>query len=94
MRDVDPIKDMGARLEEIHATREKIAFAAFSLLEERRRDFSNMLVIGLGNRARAVWWMSMRQRNLEGRNGYQVIADGEEDRLWEALESQRGTTES
>jgi hypothetical protein len=93
MRNVDPFKNMGARLEAIHATREQVAFAAFSLLEERRRDFSNMLVIGLGNRTRAVWWMSMRHRNLDGRNAYQVIADGEEDRLWDVLEGMRSTTE-
>jgi len=93
MRNLDTFKDMGAQLEQLQTRREQIAFAAFSMLEERLSDFSNMLVIGLGNRTRAVWWMCMRQRNLDGRNAYQVIADGEKDRLWEVLESLRRTQE-
>lgn len=93
MRSVDSFKGMGERLEEIQTAREQIAFTAFSMLEERLSDFSNMLVIGLGDRTRAVWWMCMRHRNLEGRNAYQVIADGEADRLWEVVESLCGTHE-
>ena len=93
MRSVDSFKDMGERLEEIQTAREQIAFTAFSMPEERLSDFSNMLVIGLGDRTRAVWWMCMRHRNLEGRNAYQVIADGEADRLWEVVESLCGTHE-
>lgn len=87
MRKVDPFGDMSARLEEIHIMHEQIALAAFAMLEERLSNFSSMLVIGLGNRARAVRWMCMRHRNLDGRNAYQVIADGEEDRLWEVVQS-------
>lgn len=86
MRKPDSFKDMGMRLEELQASREQIAFAAFSMLEEQLSQFSNMLVIGLGDRTRAVWWMCMRHRSLDGRNAYQVIADGEQDRLWEVLE--------
>lgn len=93
MRNTDTFKNMSAQLEEIQAMREQIAFAAFSVLEERLSDFSNMLIMGLGDRTRAVWWMCMRHRNLDGRNAYQVIADGEEDRLWEVVESLCGTPE-
>ncbi|GLQ50581.1 hypothetical protein GCM10010872_20300 [Dyella flava] len=93
MRNVDSFREMGARLEEIQATREQIAFAAFSILEERLSDLSAMLVISLGDRTRAARWMCMRHRHLEGRNAYQVIADGEADRLWELLESLCGTEE-
>ncbi|MFK2874804.1 DUF2384 domain-containing protein [Dyella lipolytica] len=84
---------MGAKLDEIHAAREQIAFAAFSMLEERLNNFSKMLIIGLGDRTRAVWWMCMRHRSLDGRNAYQVIADGEEDRLWELVENLCGVPE-
>lgn len=87
MRGTDPFKDAGTQLEEIQATREQLAFAAFSMLEERLGDFSKMLIMSLGDRTRAVWWMSMRQRNLDGRNAYQALADGEQDRLWDILES-------
>jgi len=93
MRNVNLFKDLGARLEEIHAAREQVAFEAFSALEERRSDLSNMLVIGLGDRTRAVWWMCMRHRSMDGRNAYQVIADGEEDRLWKLMENRCGIPE-
>jgi len=93
MRNRDSFKGMGEKLEEIQAAREQVAFTAFSMLEERLNKFSSMLIIGLGDRTRAVWWMCMRHRNLEGRNAYQVIADGEEERLWEVVESLCGTHE-
>jgi hypothetical protein len=83
MRKSDPFDLVSAQLEEAYSMREKTAFAAFSILEEHLSDFSSMLISGLGNRARAVRWMCMHHRALEGRNAYQVIADGETDRLWE-----------
>lgn len=91
MHHVDQFKSTGARLEEMLATREQIAIDAFSMLELELRDLANMLVIGLGDRTRAVRWMCTRHRDLDGRNGYQVIADGEEERLWEWVESLCGT---
>ncbi|RDS84233.1 DUF2384 domain-containing protein [Dyella psychrodurans] len=94
MRHVDSFKDMATRLDELHATREQIALTAFSMLEERQGDLSRMLIIALGDRPRAVRWMCMRHRNLEGRNAYQVIADGEEDRLWEVVENLCGIPET
>jgi hypothetical protein len=94
MRNVDSFKDMASQLDELQARREQIAFTAFSMLEERLGDFSSMLVIGLGNRTRAVSWMCMRHRNLGGRNAYQVIADGDQEHLWEVLESLCGTPET
>ncbi|RUL72480.1 hypothetical protein [Dyella choica] len=93
MHNSESFKHMGARLEELHAAREQAAFAAFSMLEERWNEFSDMLIIGLGDRTRAVWWMCTRQRSLEGKNAYQVIADGEQDRLWDVVEDLCGTQE-
>jgi hypothetical protein len=84
MRKTDPFEVLSAQLEEAYSMREKTAFAAFSILEERLSDLSSLLISGLGDRARAVRWMCMHHRGLEGRNAYQVITDGETDRLWEA----------
>lgn len=83
MRKRDPFETASAQLEEAYSMKEKMAFAAFSILEEHLSDFSSMLISGLGDRARAVRWMCMHHKALEGRNAYQVIADGEADRLWE-----------
>ncbi|WP_250622887.1 hypothetical protein [Pinirhizobacter soli] len=81
----DPFKALSAQLEEAYSLKEKTAFAAFSILEEHLADFSSMLITGLGGRSRAIRWMCMHHRTLEGRNAYQVIADGEVDRLWEEV---------
>jgi hypothetical protein len=83
MRKSDPFDLLSTQLEEAYSMREKTAFAAFSILEEHLGDFASLLISGLGDRARAVRWMCMHHRALEGRNAYQVIADGETDRLWE-----------
>lgn len=93
MRNADPFKAMSARLEELQTAREQLAYVAFSMLEERQGDFAKMLILGLGDRTRAVWWMCMRHRNLEGRTAYQVMVDGEQDRLWEVVENLCGIPE-
>jgi hypothetical protein len=79
----DPFEAVSAQLEEAYSMKERTAFAAFSILEEHLKDLSSMLVSGLGDRSRAARWMCMHHKVFEGRNAYQVIVDGEADRLWE-----------
>lgn len=81
----ESFKAVSAQLEEAYYAKEKTAFAAFSILEEHLADFSSMLITGFGDRTRAIRWMCMHHRAFEGRNAYQVIADGEVDRLWEEV---------
>lgn len=81
----DPFEVVSAQLEEVYSMKEKTAFAAFSILEEHLSAFSSVLISGLGDRARAVRWMCMHHKAFEGRNAYQVIADGEADRLWDEV---------
>jgi hypothetical protein len=85
MRKTEQFEALSAQLEEAYSMKEKTAFAAFSILEEQLSDFSSTLISGLGDRARAVRWMCMHHRAFEGRNAYQVIVDGEADRLWEEV---------
>lgn len=85
MRNRSQFEAVSAQVEEAYSMREKTALTAFSILEEHLGDFSSMLISGLGDRSRAVRWMCMHHRALEGRNAYQVIADGETDRLWEVV---------
>jgi hypothetical protein len=85
MRKKSPFEMVSAQLEEAYSMKEKTAFVAFSILEKHLSDFANTLISGLGDRARAVRWMCMHHRAFEGRNAYQVIADGETDRLREEV---------
>lgn len=77
----NPFEALSAQLEEAYSMKQKAALTAFSALEEHFNEFSSMLISGFGDRMRAARWMCMRHRALEGRNAYQVIADGETDRL-------------
>jgi hypothetical protein len=70
----------------VDGTREQIATDAFALLEIELGDLATMLVIGLGDRTRAMRWMCTRHRELGGRNPYQVLADGDRGQLWDAVE--------
>jgi len=80
-----PFEAVSAQLEEAYSLKEKAALAAFLILEEHLSDLSSMLICGFGDRSRAVRWMCMHHRALDGRNAYQVIADGETDRLWDEV---------
>jgi len=90
MFDRNTLESLSARLEQAHALKEQAAFDAFGVIERQIRALADMLIQGLGDRNRAVRWMCMHHRKLEGRNGYQVLADGEEDRLWDELERASG----
>jgi hypothetical protein len=85
MRNKSPFAAVSAHLEEVYFMRARAAFAAFSVLEEHLKDFSSVLITGFGDRSRAARWMCMHHKALEGRNAYQVIADGEADRLWDEV---------
>lgn len=94
MRKTDPFERASVQLEEAYTLREKAAFAAFLVFEEHFTVFSDMLINGLGCRTRAMRWMCMHHRCFEGRNAYQVIVDGETDRLWEAVARTCGRIEA
>jgi hypothetical protein len=85
MRDRNPFAAVSAQLEEVYSMRERTAFAAFLVLEEHLKDFSSVLITGFGDRSRAARWMCMHHKAFEGRNAYQVLADGEADRLWDEV---------
>ena len=65
--------------------RERAALAALLVLEEHLKDFSSVVITGFGGRSRVARWMCMQSQALGGGNAYQVITDGEADRLWEEV---------
>ena len=85
MKQSNPFAALSAQLEDVDVRREQVAATAFSVLEACRSDFSNMLINGLGDRTKAMRWMSMHHRSFGGRNAYRVLADGEADLLWEKV---------
>lgn len=58
---------------------------AFSTLECRHATLAQTLLDNVGNRQRAAYWMCTHQKAFEGRTAYEVLADGDEDQVWERI---------
>ncbi|WP_130618956.1 DUF2384 domain-containing protein [Dyella amyloliquefaciens] len=77
-------------VDDVNSLRERVLLSSFMALEELCPHIAEMLIQNLGSRRKAALWMCRHQWALAGRNGYQTLADGEEDRLldvvygWEA----------
>ena len=72
-------------IERVNAKRDQVVLKAFSTLQYRHATLACTLVDNVGNRQRAAYWMCTRQRAFEGRTAYELLADGEEDKVWERM---------
>lgn len=69
----------------INALREQAMEEAFAVLESQQASLANMLLQSTGDRRRAVRWMCLHQRAFGGRMAYEVLADGDEDSVWDEV---------
>jgi hypothetical protein len=72
-------------LERLRAERQRTINAAFDSLRERNALLASLLIEQLGDAHRAALWMTSHQRTFGGRSPLEVLADGDEDTLWDAL---------
>lgn len=72
-----------ARLAEL---RETLVSNAFEALELRHPELANEVREYIGSRQRAAHWMCAPQRVTGGRIPYDLVAEGDEDGLWDLLE--------
>jgi hypothetical protein len=77
--------DVTREIARVTAERDQIVLDAFSTLECRYATLARTLVDNVGNRQRAAYWMCNHQRAFEGRSAYELLADGDEDRVWERM---------
>lgn len=77
--------DIAQDIAHITARREQVVLSAFDMLAFRHALLAQALLANLGTRQRAAFWMSSHQRALGGRSGYEVLADGDEDSVWDQL---------
>ncbi len=82
--------DIAAELARINAEREALVLDAFAKLEHRLPALAQVLLGSVGSRQRAANWMCAHQRVLDGRTAYEVLGDGDEDIVWDALSGARG----
>lgn len=78
-------QDVASELANINALRDDLMERAFVALEQRHPTLAAMLVQSLGDRSRAVRWMCRHQNAFGGRAAYQLLADGEEDAVWDEI---------
>ena len=78
-------QDVATELDQINALRDEVMERAFITLEQRHGTLAAMLVQSLGERQRAVRWMCRHQNAFDGRTAYELLADGEEDTVWDEI---------
>lgn len=78
-------QDVATELAQINTLRDDVMERAFVMLEQRHATLATMLVQSLGDRHRAVRWMCRHQQAFDGRSAYELIADGEDDTVWDEI---------
>jgi hypothetical protein len=73
------------RLREIESSREETIDKAFLVLQMREPALASMLMENLGDRRRAAYWMCTHRRAFDGRSAYEVLANGDDDAVWDCL---------
>lgn len=78
-------ESFSAEINRITALRDSAASEAFAYFEQHRSAIAGLLMQTSRDRAHAMRWMSTHHRELDGRNGYQLLANGEDDYLWDVV---------
>jgi len=65
--------------------RDQLVMDAFVELEQRHAELAEMLVLHMGSRIKAARWMCSRRDAFDGRTGYDVIATGDMDAIWDNI---------
>ena len=81
--------ELACEIERLTSMREQLVMDAFGALEIREGALAQTLLDNIGSRQRAAHWMCCRQRAFDGRSAYQVLADGDEDRVWDEIPGHR-----
>jgi hypothetical protein len=66
--------------------REALVSNAFEALEIRLPELAGEIKEYIGSRQRAAHWMCAPQRATGGRIPYDLLAEGDEDGLWDLME--------
>ncbi len=70
----------------IAARREALTLSAFDALEHRFPSLAQALLDQVGDKRRAAHWLCARQRARGGKSPCDLLADGDQDSVWDLLE--------
>jgi acyl-CoA reductase-like NAD-dependent aldehyde dehydrogenase len=73
---------------QIAAERDRLLHDAFDLLEIHHGLLAQMLIQQTGGRDAAARWMYAHRKAFEGFTAYDLIAEGDIDRVWESIVTQ------
>ncbi|QDE39829.1 DUF2384 domain-containing protein [Luteibacter pinisoli] len=76
---------LAGHLERLRVERQHLIDDAFSSLCARRALLAGMLIEEFGSPARAAIWVTSHQRVFGGRTPLEVLAEGDDDLVWDAL---------
>lgn len=78
--------NIASDLAQLAKRREALVSKAFKAFEVRHPVLASEVREYIGSRQRAAHWMCAPQRASDGRIPYDLLAEGDEDGLWDLLE--------
>lgn len=81
---------LAAELNRLRDERQQTLERLFDSLYMQRRHLAALLLEQFGSPARAAQWMVSHHRPLGGRSPLDVLADGDEDTVWDLLSPASG----
>jgi hypothetical protein len=78
-------RDIINEIANITARREQLMLGAFDALEYRYPSIAQALLEYIGGKRRAAVWLCAPQRALGGRCPCELLAEGDEDSVWDLL---------
>jgi hypothetical protein len=66
---------------------EEAVLRTFVVFELCHATIAQALEMWIGDRRKAAHWMSFRRGAFEGKSGYEMVIDGDIDKLWEHIEA-------
>ena len=79
------IEQANTAIEQATASREVAIASAFLILQDRKPLLAQALLESLRDRRKAARWMCLHQRAFNGKNAYQVLAEGDDDLVWDEM---------
>lgn len=79
---------ISAEMEHLYAARQQLVDEAFLAMERHYAVLAQRLLQYTGSRGKAAHWMCLHRKVFDGRTGYDAIADGDLDSIWDEIERQ------
>lgn len=79
------IEQANEAIEKATLCRDMAITSAFVTLQNRKPLLAEALLDSLNDCRKAARWMCLHQRAFNGKNAYQVLAEGDDDLVWDEM---------